>query len=124
MDMKEKLKKAVKGDKSRGQGLFGIFIAIGIGLVIVAVILGIGAYVMEEIYDTMDSPASVNETFIEHNITNNTLQAMNTAGSWVNIYTIIAIAVAIVGLIFLFAGGVTRGEVRGMARGRGGRRRL
>ena len=132
MNMKEALKdKFHKGESSRGQGgIFGIFIAIGIGLVIVAVVLGIGATVVLEIQDEM--PTGLNGSGdtgqgswapVSRNITNETLQGIQTASEWLNIFVIVAIAVAIIGLIFLFAGGVTRGEVRGMSRG-GGRRRL
>jgi high-affinity Fe2+/Pb2+ permease len=126
MDMRQKLAEKFRRDtQSRGQGMFGIFIAIGIGLLIVAVVLTIGSYFMYELYDEMPLPAKPNESqTAQHNITNESLKAINTAGSWLNVFTIVAIAVAIVGLIFLFAGGVTRGEVRGMSRGRGGRRRL
>lgn len=123
MDMKNKMTELFsRQSRGQGQGIFGVFIAIGIGLVIVAVILGIGAYVQTEIYSSMPLPDKPNETaYVQHNITNATLAAMNTAGSWLNIFVIVAIAVAIIGLIFMFAG--TTGG-RGSTRGRGGRTRL
>jgi len=81
----------------KGQ-IFDVFIAIGIGLVVVAVVLGIGAYVVSEIETELPQGG------IPENIANFSLEAMNTAGSWLNIFVIVAIAVAIIGLIFMFAG--------------------
>ena len=86
--------------KSKGQ-IFDVFIAIGIGLVIVAVVLGIGAYVVSEIGDSLPQGG------VAENVTNYSLAAMGTAGSWLNIFVIVAIAVAIIGLIFMFAGGAS-----------------
>jgi len=134
MDMKEALKdKFHKSEKSRGQGgdIFGLFIAIGIGLVIVAVILGIGAYTVLEIQDEL--PTGLNSSGetgvgayapVSRNITNETLHGIQTAGEWLNIFVIVAIAVAIIGLIFMFAGTASgRGGGRA-SRGGGGRQRL
>jgi len=83
--------------KSKGQ-IFDVFIAIGIGLVVVAVVLGIGAYVVSEVESELPQGT------VAENVANFSLEAMNTAGSWLNIFVIVAIAVAIIGLIFMFAG--------------------
>lgn len=83
--------------KSKGQ-IFDVFIAIGIGLVVVAVVLGIGAFVVSEIEEELPQGG------VAENVANFSLEAMNTAGSWLNIFVIVAIAVAIIGLIFMFAG--------------------
>ena len=83
--------------KDKGQ-IFDVFIAIGIGLVVVAVVLGIGAYVVSEVETELPQGT------VAENVANFSLEAMNTAGSWLNIFVIVAIAVAIIGLIFMFAG--------------------
>lgn len=91
--------------KRRG-AIFDVFIAIGIGLVIVAVVLGIGAYVVSEVGDELPQGT------VAENVTNMSLAAMGTAANWLNIFVIVAIAVAIIGLIFMFAGGASGGRRR------------
>lgn len=103
----------------------GLFVTIGISLVIIAVVLGIGAYIMTEIYDQMPLPPATaeNTSTYQHNITNATLVAMNTTASWLNIFVIVAIAVGLIGMIFMFAGGASDGGYR-RGGGGGGRTRL
>lgn len=124
MNIKKLFRKDTKS-RGQGQGIFGVFTAIGIGLVVVAILLGLGSYIITEIED--NSPTGLNSTgegdednTAVRNITGHANQAVNTAGSWLNIFVIVAIAVAIIGLIFMFAGGVSGG--RGVARGGGGGR--
>ncbi len=77
------------------RGSIGALTALGIGLVVFGVAVGIGGYVVNEVQDMMMSGG--NSTTLATNITSNATAALTTAASWLNIYTIAAIALLVIG---------------------------
>ncbi len=74
---------------SRHRGNIGALTTLGIGLAVFGVAVGIGGYVLTEVEGQMTGTAT--------QITGNATEALTTAASWLNIYTIAAIALLIIG---------------------------
>lgn len=87
-------------NKSKGQASLMALVAAVIAIIMMGIVLTVGANITDEIGDTADDGS------IAENVSNLTLDALNTFGDWMEIIVIVVIAAFIIALISLFGRGV------------------